>query len=95
MESMDSPLPETHAWLPSREPSTAVVSAVADVTGREPTELPPLQRHVDADGLNSLLTRGAVDGTGPIQVSFSYAGVRVTIDSAGTLDVRPEPVSSE
>lgn len=95
MESINSPQPETHAWLPSNEPSTAIVTAVADATGREPTDLPPLHHHIDADALNRLLTRGAVDGDGPVQASFSYAGVGVTVDSAGTLEVHPEPVSSE
>lgn len=95
MESIDSPLSETNAWLPSREPGTAVVTAVADATGREPTDLPPLHHRIDADALNRLLTRGAVDGDGPVHVSFSYAGVVVTIDSAGTLDVDPESVSPE
>lgn len=95
MESIDTPQPETNVWLPSREPGTAIVTAVSDVTGREPTDLPPLHHHIDADALNCLLTRGAADDTGPVQVSFSYADVEVTIDSAGMIDVRPEQPPSE
>lgn len=62
----------------------AVIEAVAAVTGRRVTELPPLQNAADADALDALL----VDAPEDVCVSFRYAGVEVTVDADGGLTVR-------
>lgn len=81
-----------HDWHPSGRPSTAVVEAVAAVTDRKPTDLPPLHGYVDGDALDALVTsRAGGDGTS-IRVSFAYEGVDVTVDSDDGITVRPAAV---
>ena len=65
-------------------PSYAVIEAVAAATDRDPTELPPLQRTVDVDALDALLD-GRTDSS--IRLSFEYAGVRVSVDRDGVVDL--------
>lgn len=70
---------ETVTTLDIREydsPTTGVAEAVSEATGREPTELPPLQGSVDADSLDRLF-EGANGNW--LQVSFTYAGVNVLV----------------
>jgi len=73
----------TYQWDESVQPSTALVEAVAAATGREPTDLPPLQETLDGDALDVLLT-GA---SGPLHLSFSYVNVSITIASDGRIEV--------
>lgn len=55
--------------------SEAVVSAVADREGVDPSTLePPLYEAVDTDALDMLFRSGSGE------VSFTYAGYRVTVD---------------
>jgi hypothetical protein len=64
--------------------STAVVEAVAERVGVEPTDLdPPLFRAVDPDALDELLSSLATDDSGT--VSFSYRGFDVAVDCDGTV----------
>lgn len=60
-----------------------VIRAVANGTGTDPLELPPLAATIDPDALNALI-RTLSDG----EVSFRYAGCAVTVDGSG--DVRIE-----
>jgi len=72
-------------WTDHDSPATAVAEAVAAATGREASELTPLQRAVDADALGRLLDGGS-DASGSdggdrgIVVSFTYEGVTVRVD---------------
>lgn len=63
------------------DPSTAIVRAVAEVTGRNVAELPPLYEATDPDAVDGLFRRSE-DGTAWTDciLSFSYADsvVRVT-----------------
>lgn len=70
----------THTYrLDSDEsPCVGVVSAVAAVTGREPTSLTPLYDAVDPDALDQI-----VDADGFVRVAFTYAGIAVAVDSRG------------
>lgn len=78
-----------HDWHGSGRPSTAVVEAVAAVTDRKPTDLPPLHGYVDGDALDALVTsRADGDGTN-VRVSFAYEDVDVTVDSDDGITVRP------
>lgn len=67
------------------ELSVAVVEAVAAATDRTTTDLPPLQRTVDPDALDRLLSQGQ---SSSVTVSFSYAGADVWIISNGTIEIQ-------
>ena len=73
------------------EVAVAIVDAVADRKGVDPTELPPLYDVIDTDGLE-----GVVDDerAGSLQVQFTYAGYRITIESAGEPEITLEPMIS-
>lgn len=72
-------------WHDSERPSVAIVEAVAVATNRRPTELPPLQRTVDLDAVDALLT----DGTGALlHISFRYEEMDITVRADGTIEVQ-------
>lgn len=56
-------------------PSEGVVTAVSEITGRAPADLPILYETVDPDGLNVLVEAGAES------VEFEYAGFTVAVDT--------------
>ena len=64
----------THAATDG-ETSRAVVAAVAEAAGTAPTALPSLTDVVDPDALDALFSGDRTDG----EVSFRYAGYRVTV----------------
>lgn len=63
--------------------SDRVIRAVARETNTDPLELPPLYNVVDGESLDAHVKE--MDG----KVSFSYAGVTVTVYSTGTVEVSP------
>lgn len=69
-----------------RPPVYAVVTAVADRTGQEPTELPPLADAVDPDALNALFAAG--DGGTVRRVAFEYCGYTVVVRGDGAVELR-------
>ncbi|WP_436926967.1 HalOD1 output domain-containing protein [Halosimplex amylolyticum] len=68
----------------SIEPCTAIVEAVAAVTGTEPTLLPPLGDTVDGDAVNAILS----DAGSSVGLSFAYAGVEVCVEPTGEVLAR-------
>ncbi|MDS0477037.1 HalOD1 output domain-containing protein [Natrinema sp. 1APR25-10V2] len=71
---------------PSTEPMTVlhrIISAVADETGEPPTHLPPLHDTIDPDALERLV---ASADTEQLQLSFTYAGYRISVYEDGTID---------
>lgn len=72
-------------WQEYEYPSTAVVELVAEATGRDETDLPPLYDHVDSDALDSLLTGPS---EGDLELSFDYDDVFVRIASSGVVEIR-------
>lgn len=83
-ETPERPTRVRHDWTRSDHPSMAVVEAVAAVTDRTATELPPLQETIDTDALDALF-----DGESPsVTVSFRYADTDVSVIGHGTLEVR-------
>lgn len=62
--------------------STRVVLAVADKTGGDPTDLPPLYEAINPDSLDALFEPSR-EGDGPdrrsCEVRFSYAGREVRV----------------
>lgn len=62
---------------PDKQPSEAAYTAVADVTGADPLNLPPLANAVDPDALDKL-----VDDTrdrAAFRCEFAYADCNVTL----------------
>lgn len=69
-----------------RTASVAVVEAVAEAEGTDPSELnPPLFDVVDVDSLDTVLQ----DGTG--EVAFEWVGYRVVVDAEANVDLSPLP----
>ena len=66
-------------------PVCAVVSAVADVEGTDPVELPPLYDAIDPDSLNKLFASGSESVN---RISFDYAGYSIVVEATGTVRVR-------
>lgn len=68
--------------------SEAVVEAVADAEGVEPTELQPLYDVIDPDALDSLF-RPQFDGRHPSrgEITFRYHGYVVHVDDAGRVSL--------
>lgn len=71
-------------WDDETAPSVAIVETVAEVTGKEPAEMPPLQRTIDMDALESLVAERSESS---IRLSFEYVGTAVTVESDGTIEV--------
>ena len=68
-------------------PTEAVVTAVAESTGRSPLEIDPLARTIDPDALDDLIH--SADRTGSsVTVSFEYCDRRVTVTPS---EVRVDP----
>lgn len=59
-----------------------VVHTVAERTGSDPLELPPLYEYVDTDALEAFV-QGTTDGL----VEFHYVGHTVTVDSRGEVEI--------
>ena len=76
-------------WDRYERPSVAIVEAIAQATGREPTTLPSLHRSVDPDALDTLLTDETRRGD-QVHLSFTYAGVLVSVGSDGDLSIRTD-----
>jgi hypothetical protein len=76
--------PDHYDYRDAHTPSTAVVEAVALATGRDPLELPLLQEALDTDALDALVAHSADAST---RISFTYGGVDVVVDSAGSIVV--------
>lgn len=70
--------------------STAIVEVVAATTDREPTALPPLYESIDTDALDAIADGWTANTDGRQHVSFAFAGVKVTVESDGGIEVRPD-----
>jgi|GEM_PF-2641730 len=75
-------------WDGEDVPSVAVAEAVAAVTNRNVTALPPVQGVVDADALDMLVRSG---DPRTVSVTVEYAGVDVTVTGDGRIRVGTRP----
>jgi hypothetical protein len=66
-------------------PVVAVISAVAQASGEDPFELPPLNNVINADALNELVA--SERHTGLESVAFEYAGYDVIVTGSGEVEV--------
>lgn len=89
----ESPIERYHA-APDQSPSEAVVTAVAEASGRAVTAgdgadaLDPLYDAIDPDALDTLFATDA-DGAGATAVEFVYEGYEVTVEATDIVTVRP------
>jgi hypothetical protein len=74
--------------------SNRIVWNVAETTGIDQTELPVLYDHIDPDALDTFVEKMS-DG----EVSFTYAGCDIVVESDGTVRVdersSPNPAMKE
>ena len=88
---MSAELPTHTERTAETEPvSQTVVLAVAEATGEDPMELPPLYDTVDPDALNNLF-EDRIDGAERLggNFEFAYAGCDVTVRADGSVNVVP------
>lgn len=76
-------------WDEGDSPSLAVVRAVADAADTDPTTLPPLQKTIDTDALDTLANGQGAGSAGWTRVSFAYTAFEVVVDSQGIVEVWP------
>lgn len=76
-ESQQDPLPL----------SQAIIAAVAEEEGVDPTELPPLYRVIDTDALDSLFRTDRESGRSEGRVVFPYRGYEITVYSTGRIEL--------
>ena len=86
-ETVDD-IPVRSTW--SDTPSTEVVKAVATATGIDPLELPPLHDYVATEALDSLLAAPSTTSGHTARVSFSYAGLEITVYGDGGIEIGSE-----
>jgi len=75
-------------WERDVEPSTVLVTAVADARGVDATDLRPLYETIDSAALDTLFIKAAGDET--LSVSFDYEGFAVTLWGDGRIELVDE-----
>lgn len=89
----NEPRTETDAYTAQLEdfesPSVAVVSAVSDALGADPSPPPVLYDVVDPDALDELFSPGRPHRSTDLFVSFRYRDCLVTVCATGEITVRP------
>jgi hypothetical protein len=73
-----------HDWRDDEPIYMTLLQAVADHTGEELTELPPLWHVLDPESLDGVLQHSWQTDAA---VGFRYNGCRVSVDTAGTVTV--------
>lgn len=76
------------------QPSVEIIETVASATGRDACELPRLHESVDPEAIDTLLAPDANTPRGGVHISFEYAGVGVTAERDGGLEIELNPVGS-
>lgn len=77
---------DRYEWTQGDGPVLGTVEAVMEATGRDATDMPPLQDFVDTDALEAILT-GVSPAGRATAVTFDYDGRRVRVDSDGRIDI--------
>lgn len=80
----------TYNWQDYSYPSTAIIEAVAAVTGEDVTDLPPFHETIDVDSFDDLLQSPAECGVEDLAISFTYAGAKIIARQDGLIEVHPE-----
>ncbi|MEF8914613.1 MAG: HalOD1 output domain-containing protein [Natronomonas sp.] len=66
--------------------SMAVIATLSKLTGRSPTDLPPLHEAVDTDALDEVFRNGR-DSNGDISVTFSIIDHTVTVNAPDRITI--------
>ena len=77
----------TYVFSPEKAATLAVLEAVESASEIDATALPPLYDAVDPDALDALFESSDPTPTSAPRLSFSYAGLEVTVDGGPTLTV--------
>ena len=72
----------------------AVVAALSDVMGVEPTEMEPLGRIIDTDALDALVDHHGAD-TDALSVSFPLGWYELTVSTAGRITIVEQARSAD
>lgn len=83
--STDNEVLRTRQFSDPAELGVEITLAIADITDRDPTELPQLDDSIDTDALEELFREEA---RRPVRVSFDYCGYSVVLTGDGTVQVR-------
>lgn len=67
-----------------------IIQRVSTETNTDPLDLPPLYETIEPDALEACI-RGMADG----EVSFTYAGTAVAVDSDGSIRVTTTPPTAQ
>jgi hypothetical protein len=67
--------------------SQRVITAVAETTGNDPTEVGPLYRVIDPDALDRLFDATPTNARAAGRVEFTFAGCDVVVHGNGAVEV--------
>lgn len=95
MEHSTSTFEPTNRGPPTDQISQAVVEAVSEAEGIDPTELTPLYRAIDPDALEALFEPQLQGKGGRVagEIHFSYHGYVVRVTATGEVDLEDTPDS--
>lgn len=86
---MDETIQTEFDW-DSVAPSTAVIETVSIAANTDPSTIEPLYRSVDPDALDDLVrSDGTTSTNSATTVSFTFVEYEVSVQSNGTVAVRP------
>lgn len=71
--------------------SERVVDLVAAFHGADPTEIPPIYTAIDPDGLDTLFDAPLPTPDSPVEVTFQYADLTVTVTGEETIRLSASP----
>lgn len=72
------------------DPSMAVIEALANICGQDPTELDPLYNVINLDALDKLLlTSASRPYTGDRKVEFTFQNHKVIVLNCGIVKIQP------
>jgi hypothetical protein len=78
-----------------RSTSQRVITAVAEKTGKDPTEVGPLYHVIDPDALDRLFSATPGNGRNQGHVEFAFAGCEVVVSGDGEVEVIERDLTSE
>lgn len=78
-----------YRWEDDGSPALAIVELVAEATGQDPGSVPPLYESIDIDAVEALVD-GSARSEGSTCVTFTHAGVEVTVGSDGEIIARTD-----
>ena len=87
MASKRDAIADTTTDSSMENPSLAVVRAVAEASGEDPTEMEPLYRAIDPDALDALCSSPEWSPSNEVAVTFPYNGYVVEVSGDGDVSV--------